>query len=85
MKKTNFFNRHLVENGENFFEHFLFSFAIACWLFVTVLVLICHAIFPSVFSFTASRNVKKINEVMQKRIAFVSERKKIAQEEDNLH
>ncbi|MFK5283229.1 DUF6356 family protein, partial [Lacticaseibacillus paracasei] len=29
MKKVNFFNRHLSQTGENYFEHFLFAFTTA--------------------------------------------------------
>ena len=71
MKKTNFFTRHLEESGEGYLEHFLFTFSTAIWLLITGLVLLCHAIFPFTFVFVASSNVKKINQVMQKRIGFL--------------
>ena len=45
----NFFTRHLRESSENYFEHFLFTFATALWLVGTGLVLLCHAIFPFIF------------------------------------
>ncbi|NBV05673.1 MAG: hypothetical protein EBS06_00350 [Proteobacteria bacterium] len=67
MKKANFFNRHLIESDENYFEHFLFAFATAMWILFVGMVLTCHAICPFIFKFTASSNIKKINEVMQKR------------------
>ncbi|MBU6339502.1 MAG: hypothetical protein KGQ36_06010 [Rickettsiales bacterium] len=67
MKRTNFLNRHLVETGENYFEHLLFAFLISMWLFVTSIILFCHSILPCSFTFTASNNIKKINEVLQKR------------------
>lgn len=67
MEKTNFLNRHLVETGENYFEHFLFAFAISMWILLTGVVLICHAIFPFLFRVTASSSIRKVNEVMQKR------------------
>jgi hypothetical protein len=71
----NYFTRHLRESGENYFEHFLFTFSTAFWLMGTGLVLLCHAIFPFMFVFKASGNVKKINQVMQKRIEFLNERR----------
>ncbi|OFW81355.1 MAG: hypothetical protein A2887_00980 [Alphaproteobacteria bacterium RIFCSPLOWO2_01_FULL_40_26] len=67
MKKTNFLNRHLIETGENYFEHFLFAFTTALWLIMTGLILLCHAIFPFIFTISASKHVKKINLVMQRR------------------
>jgi hypothetical protein len=38
-------------------------------------VLLCHAILPFTFVFKASGNVKKINQVMQKRIEFLMQRR----------
>lgn len=75
MKRTNLLNRHLVETGENYFEHLLFAFVISMWLFVTAIVLFCHTVFPFLFTSTASNNVKKINEVMQKRAQKFSEKR----------
>ena len=69
----NFFTRHLRESSENYFEHFLFTFATALWLVGTGLVLLCHAIFPFIFVSIASSNVKKINQVRQKRMEFLNE------------
>lgn len=71
----NFFKRHLHESGENYFEHFLFTFSTALWLVGTGLVLLCHAILPFTFISIASSNVKKINQVMQKRMDFLNERR----------
>lgn len=82
MKKGNLFNRHLNETGENYFEHFLFGFTTAMWLTMAGIILFLHSIFPFIFPTTASKHVKKINEVMQKRVAMLIERiKKIADEE----
>ncbi len=67
MKKTNFFNRHLVDTGENYFEHFLFAFTTAMWIIITGVILIIHAFFPFLFRVTASSSIKKVSEVMQKR------------------
>lgn len=75
MKRTNFFNRHLIETGENYFEHFLFAFIVSMWLFLTSIVLLCHTICPFIFQITASSNVKKINEVMQKRAQKLMDRR----------
>lgn len=75
MKRANFFNRHLIETGENYFEHFLFAFIVSMWLFLTSIVLLCHTIFPFVFQVTASSNVRKINEVMQKRAQKLTDRR----------
>ena len=74
MEKVNFFNRHLVESGENFFEHFLFAFTTSMWVLLTGLILLCHAIFPPCFTVTASSNMKKINELMQKRREMLMEK-----------
>jgi hypothetical protein len=71
----NFFIRHLRESGENYFEHFLFTLSIAFWLIGSGLVLLCHAIFPFTFISIASSNVKKINQVMQKRMDFLNGRR----------
>jgi hypothetical protein len=75
MKRTNFINRHLVETGENYFEHLLFAFVISMWLLLTSVILLCHTIFPFIFTFTASNNIKKINEVMQKRAQKLLEKR----------
>ncbi len=74
MEKVNFFNRHLVESGENFFEHFLFAFTTSVWILLTGTVLLCHSICPAVFTITASGNIKKINELMQKRREMLMDR-----------
>mgnify|MGYP001563934746 CR=1 FL=1 len=81
MKNINFFNRHLTETGESYLEHFLFAFTTAMWLFMASLILCCHAIFPPIFTVTTSKHVKKINQVMQKRVEMLMERrnKKAAQ------
>jgi hypothetical protein len=75
MKKINFFNRHLNQTGENYFEHFLFAFSAAIWIGAVSIFLFCHAIFPFAFTLTASSNIKKINEVMQKRLAMLLARR----------
>ncbi len=75
MKKTTFLNRHLIETGENYFEHFLFAFTTAMWLSMVSVILFIHAIFPCTFTITASNNVKKINEVMQKRVEMLMARR----------
>lgn len=74
MKKPNFLTRHLKETGENYFEHFLFGFATAMWLALASLILFIHSFFPFIFTISASKHVKKINEVMQKRVAMLLER-----------
>ena len=74
MKKSNFFNRHLVESGENYFEHFLFAFATSMWILLTGVILICHAFFPFLFRVTASSSIRKVNEVMQKRRDMLADR-----------
>lgn len=82
MKKVNFFNKHLIESEESFFEHFLFSFAMAMWLLLTAIVLFIHSIIPLSFNFVSSSNVRKINEIMQKRHSIIrnNQRKKANQE-----
>lgn len=75
MAKINPLNRHLIETGENYFEHFLFAFSTAMWILAVSLVLTVHSIFPFFFTTTASRNIRKINEVMQKRVAKLMERR----------
>lgn len=75
MKKVTFLNRHLTETGENFFEHFLFAFTTALWLLMASLILFSHSIFPFIFTTTTSKHVRKINEVMQKRLAMLMERR----------
>jgi len=81
MKNVNFFNRHLTETGENYFEHFLFAFTTSMWLLMASLILCCHAILPFIFTTNTSKHVKKINQVMQKRVEMLMERrnKKAAQ------
>lgn len=75
MKKTNYFNRHLIETGENYLEHFVFTFVTSLWLLLAGLILLCHSIFPFIFTIKASKHVKKINEVMQKRTAMLLARR----------
>ena len=83
MKKTNFLNRHLVETGENYFEHFLFAFTTSMWLGLACLILCCHAFFPFLFTTSTSKHVKKINQVMQKRVEMLFARRKEKAEEKN--
>ena len=75
MTKPNLFNKHLKHTGENYFEHFLFTFTAGLWVLFIGFVLIAHSIFPFILTTTASRNIKKINEVMQRRIEMLAERK----------
>jgi hypothetical protein len=75
MQKTNFFNNHLVETGEGYLEHFLFAFVTSLWLLLASSILFLHSIFPFIFMINASKHVKKINEVMQKRTAMLLERR----------
>ncbi len=74
MEKINFFNRHLVETGENYFEHFLFAFATAMWILITGAILVVHSICPFLFCVTSSTSIRKVNEVMQKRRAVLAKR-----------
>jgi len=74
--KVNFFNRHLTETGEGFFEHFAFASLTAAWLALASLILLIHAFFPFLFTVNASKHVKKINQVMQKRVDILIERRK---------
>jgi hypothetical protein len=71
----NFFTRHLRESEENYFEHFLVTFSTAFWLIGTGLILLCHAVLPFLFVSKAGNNVRKINQVMQKRVEFFSKKK----------
>ncbi len=75
MEKLSFFKRHLNETEENYFEHFLFAFSTALWLLFASLILFCHSILPFIFTINASNHVKKINEVMQKRVAMLIARR----------
>ena len=74
MQKVSFLNRHLVETEENYFEHFLFAFAISMWILLTGFILMCHAFFPFLFRVTASSSIRKVSEVMQKRREVLMER-----------
>jgi hypothetical protein len=75
MTKPNFLTQHLKETGENYFEHFLFAFTTSMWLGLCCLILLCHAIFPFVFTVTTSKHVTKINHVMQQRVAALMARR----------
>ncbi len=68
MKKTNFFNRHLCETKENYLEHFLFTFSLSLWLLVAGITLLIHSFIPFAFVHNTSKHIKKINDVMQKRL-----------------
>lgn len=78
MKKKNFFSRHIKESGESYFEHFLFSASIACWIIYIGFMHLIHSIFPFLFATKAGKNIKKINDIMQKRYEHMI--KKIDQE-----
>jgi uncharacterized membrane protein len=73
MKKINFFNRHLIESEENYFEHFLFNFVTSMWLIFSGTILFIHSIVPFIFVANTSKQVKKINELMQKRRSLMKE------------
>ena len=75
MQKTNFFNRHLTETGENYIEHFIFAAGTALWIAMASVILMAHAILPCIFTTTTSANIKKINERMQKRVMVLLERR----------
>ncbi len=75
MKKINFFNRHLIETGESYFEHFLFAFAMALWLVAVSLITIFHSIVPCVFTATTSKNIKKVSEIMHRRVEALLKRR----------
>jgi hypothetical protein len=68
MKKIHFFNRHLIEAKESYFEHLIFAGSTALWIMATGVILLLHSIFPPILTTTASKNIKKINEKMQKRV-----------------
>ncbi len=70
-KEVNFFNRHLTETGENYFEHFLFAFSTAMWLLYAALILLVHAIMPFFFTVSASKHIRRINQIMQKRLEIL--------------
>ncbi len=76
MKKNGFFRSHLNETGESYLEHFLFTFSIALWLICTGLIHLIHSLFPFIMSTSASRHIKKINLVLQKRISLLEANKK---------
>lgn len=82
MKKSGFFTRHLDETGESYLEHFLFTFSISLWLVSAGIIHLLHSFFPFIMPTSASRHVKKINLVLQKRISLLEATKK-AQEEEN--
>ena len=75
MTKINFFNKHLVEAGEGYLEHFIFASVTSLWIVMASVILMLHAIFPFIFTTTTSANIKKINERMQKRVMFLTERR----------
>ena len=75
MTKINPFNKHLIETGENYFEHFIFASVTSLWILMVGLILMTHAIFPCIFTTTTSANIKKINERMQKRLMILMERR----------
>jgi hypothetical protein len=67
MKKIHFYNRHLIETGENYFVHFSFAAKSSIKLMMVSLILMIHAILPFIFLTTGSSYVKKINNQMQAR------------------
>lgn len=68
MKKINFFNHHLrVEAKEGYLEHFMFAFKNAITLILLGLALVVHSIMPFFFTSTASRNVKRLDQIFQER------------------
>ncbi len=75
MTKVNFLNKHLVEAGEDYLEHFIFASVTSLWIVMASVILMLHAIFPFIFTTTTSANIKKINERMQKRVMFLTERR----------
>ena len=75
MKKVNFLNRHLIDSNETYFEHFIFSFTAALWLVLAGVILALHSIFPFSFIASTSKHVKKINRIMQRRVAILTREK----------
>jgi hypothetical protein len=67
MKKIYFYNRHLIEIGENYFAHFSFAAKSSIKLMIASFILIIHAILPFIFIKTGSNYVKKIHNQMQDR------------------
>ncbi|MSP33869.1 MAG: hypothetical protein EXR06_03075 [Rickettsiales bacterium] len=75
MTKVNFFNKHLVEAGEGYLEHFIFAAVTSLWIVMAGIILMFHAIFPCILTTATSDNIKKINERMQKRVMVLTERR----------
>ena len=47
--KSYFFNKHLNDSREGYFDHLFFSLIICAWIFITFFALIVHAILPFLF------------------------------------
>jgi hypothetical protein len=62
MANTKFYNRHLVENDMNYFEHMWFALKLCVSTFGCAVASLIHAFFPFVLVTHTSRTIKKLNE-----------------------
>lgn len=63
--KDNYFNRHLKKSQEGYFEHLIFSISLSAWLAKACIILFIHSFLPFLFVSKVTKNIKKINQIMQ--------------------
>jgi hypothetical protein len=68
MKKGNFLTNHLKAAKEGYFEHFLITFSVSCWIVAAGILHFIHSFFPFLFPHIAGKYIRKINLVMQRRL-----------------
>ena len=71
----NLFTDHPNKVDETYFEHMKCAFKFFYTLFGLSLTALVHAVFPSLFEFTASDGIKKLNDCMQDRRSEIEENK----------
>ena len=73
-----FFDRHLREAGEGYFEHLGYTLRVSGTLITAATVVVIHGVCPFVFTSTCSRMVEKLNGNMKTRKSRAAERRRIA-------
>jgi uncharacterized protein YjeT (DUF2065 family) len=63
---------HLIEAGENYFEHMRFAVGVGLMLVAAGLACIIHGVFPGFCTKTASRTVDELKRLFAERHAFAS-------------
>lgn len=70
----NVFTSHPHKTGETYIQHLSFTVWVFFYLVVTAFAALIHGIFPFLCSYTASRRMKNMHDILQARVAMAEQR-----------